>query len=249
MRDRTGRIVAHRGASAVAPENTLAALRAARAAGADWVEVDVSLLGDGTPVLCHDPTLDRCSDRTGPLADLRAADLAGIDAGGWFDPRFAGEPLPRLDAALAEIAALGLAVNLEMKPHGRDPERDADALARALAAGPQLTVLVSSFDHTALAALRRRRPETRLAALWWTPPEDWPDRLAALGADALHMDHRRLAPDHLRAARAAGVDLRVYTCNEPERLAWARTEGLAGVVTDDPARYLADAAWAAWAAG
>ena len=78
-----GRIVAHRGASRVAPENTLAAFREAAAQGARWIEFDVSLLGDGTPVIFHDPTLDRCTDATGPLGTGVATRAAG--AGGGVD--------------------------------------------------------------------------------------------------------------------------------------------------------------------
>ena len=73
-----GRIVAHRGASRIAPENTLSAFRVAAQQGARWLEFDVSLLGDNTPVLHHDATLDRCTDSAGPLDRLTASDLAAI---------------------------------------------------------------------------------------------------------------------------------------------------------------------------
>ena len=121
--DTPGRIVAHRGASRAAPENTLAAIRLASRQGARWLEFDTSLLGDATPVLHHDATLDRCTGATGPLDRLAAADLAGIDAGGWFGAQFAGEPLATLAQALDLFEELGLSANLEMKPHTAAPER------------------------------------------------------------------------------------------------------------------------------
>ncbi|MEM1162207.1 MAG: glycerophosphodiester phosphodiesterase family protein, partial [Pseudomonadota bacterium] len=109
-----GRIIAHRGASQVAPENTLKAFRTADRQGAYWLEFDVSLLGDGTAVIHHDDTLDRCTNATGPLSGIAAADLSDIEAG-------EGEPLPTLSAALDLIKEFGFFANLEMKPHALEP--------------------------------------------------------------------------------------------------------------------------------
>ena len=147
-----GHIVAHRGASRVAPENTLAAFRLAAGQGARWFEFDVSQLGDGTPVLHHDATLDRCTDATGPLDRRIAADLAGIDAGRWFGTQFTGEPLATLEQTLDLIEELDLSANLEMKPHGAAPEPMVRAVASALDRRPwaRARIVVSSFDLGAL---------------------------------------------------------------------------------------------------
>jgi len=248
--DTPGRIVAHRGASRVAPENTLAAFRIAAAQGARWVEFDASLIGDGTAVLHHDGTLDRCTDRSGPLAALSAADLGGIDAGGWFGPEHAGEPLATLDQALALICALGLSANLEMKPHDAAPEAMAAAVATALAPHPwtRRRILVSSFDHAALASLRPLMPDQPLAMLYEDPPEDWPAVLAGLGACSLHISHKHLTDAVLTRAAAEQVHVRVYTINEPARMARFRGAGLTGVITDHPPLFLDDPDWAAWGA-
>ncbi|MEM8761461.1 MAG: glycerophosphodiester phosphodiesterase family protein, partial [Pseudomonadota bacterium] len=150
------RIVAHRGASGTAPENTLAAFRAASALGAEWVEFDVTLLGDGTPVIHHDATLDRTTNRSGPLSALNASDLAEIDAGAHFDARFTGEPLPTLEATLDLLCAEDLCANIELKPHGA-PDSTAQAVIGLLGARPRVPdrVTVSSFDHDALEVVRR----------------------------------------------------------------------------------------------
>ena len=92
-------VQAHRGASAVAPENTVAAFRGTREQGGRWVELDVALLGDGTLVVIHDPTLDRTTSASGPLAAIGAADLHTIDAGSWFDPAFGGEAMLTFEQA------------------------------------------------------------------------------------------------------------------------------------------------------
>ena len=244
-----GRLVAHRGASLAAPENTLAAFAAARGLGIRWVEFDVSLLGDGTAVVHHDATLERCTDTAGPLSAIERADLARIGAGRRFGGAWAGEPIPTLTATLDFLEAAGMSANLEMKPQGADPGPLAETVAGALAERDwtRAQVLVASFSAEALAALAPALPGQPLALLVDAPEPGWPEHVAALGAGALHMNWRRLAPAHLEAAEASGLDLRVYTANEPEALAPLRRPGLTGVITDDPAAFLAVPDWAAWA--
>lgn len=248
--DSPGRVVAHRGASQIAPENTLAAFRAAAAQGADWIEFDVSLLGDGTPVVHHDASFDRCTNRRGRLGDAGIADLAGIEAGVRFGPRFAGEPLPTLEKALDVIEELGLSANLEMKVHGHEAEAVAGAVVEPLAQRrwSARRVLVSSFALPALAHLRELRPEQPVAVLWEALPADWEATVAALAAASVHLDWRRLRADRLEEARARGVEVRVYTINRPERVVALRERGLTGVITDHPPLFLDRPDWAAWAA-
>lgn len=100
-------IIAHRGYSAAAPENTAAALRMGLEAGADALEFDLHTAGDGTPVLIHDETLDRTSDGSGSIFHVDARELEGLDAGSWFHPDFAGEPLATLADALGVAGAAG----------------------------------------------------------------------------------------------------------------------------------------------
>ena len=245
-----GRVVAHRGASRVAPENTLSAFRAAAAQGADWVEFDVSLLGDGTPVVHHDARLGRCTNGRGPLASLGAGDLGGIDAGIRFGAAFAGEPMPTLAAALDLLEELGLGANLEIKAHDREQAAIARAVAAALdrRAGAGGRILVSSFDHDALGILRGLRPGQPIALLWDALPAGWFERVTRLRAAAVHLDWRRLRADRLEAARARGVEVRVYTINRPDRVLALRDRGLTGVITDHPPFFLERPDWAAWAA-
>jgi glycerophosphoryl diester phosphodiesterase len=244
-----GRIIAHRGASKIAPENTLVAFREASGQGVRWFEFDVSLLGDGTPVVHHDGTIDRCTDSTGPLGSMTAADLAGIDAGGWFGDQFAGEPLAILNQALDLIDELKLSANLEMKPHDDAPEPIAQAVAKALVTRPWTRdrILVSSFRIDALKALRQIMPEQPLAALYYDPPADWPEVLAELGASSLHIWHEFLTENILIQAQEHGFHVRVFTINEPPSMEPFRTAGLTSVITDHPPLFLHDPDWAAWA--
>lgn len=244
------RILAHRGASLAAPENTLAAFAAAKAAGAGAVETDISLIGDGTAVIFHDATLDRCTDASGPLSGIAAADLARIDAGGWFAPAFAGARIPTLDEALDHLEAEGMAANLELKPQGADPAPLVAAVAAALAprGWAPARIVLSSFSSAALAGLAEACPRVARAMLWDAPPTGWAAALAELGATGMHVAADHAGPALLRAAAEAGTALRVYTVNEPGLIDAARGPELAGVITDAPGRFLADPAWAAWAA-
>jgi glycerophosphoryl diester phosphodiesterase len=253
MTEDPGRVIAHRGASRIAPENTLAAFRAAAAQGARWIEFDVSPLGDGTPVVFHDCTLDRCTDATGPLAAIGRADLARIHAGARHGPDFASEPLPTLEAVLELLGELELYANLEIKAHRDRPGRRvgdlAGPVAEALARRPWASarIVVSSFDEDELAAFRELASAMPVALLVEEPPTDWQARLTRLRAEALHLGFRHLRQDVLSEARSSGFRVRVYTINEPALMEPFRAHGLTGVITDHPPLFLDDPAWAAWA--
>lgn len=253
MPEDPGRVIAHRGASRVAPENTLAAFRAAHAQGARWIEFDVSLLGDGTPVVFHDGTLDRCTSATGRLTSIGRAELVGIRAGVLFAPDFAGEPLPTLRQVMDLVEELRLHANLELKTHRDDPAhrtgRLAAAVAEDLASRPGMLsrMTMSSFDEDELAAFRAAMPEAPVALLVEEPPADWRARLTRLGAEALHLDFTCLRESLLAEARSFGFRVRVYTINEPSLMEPFRPLGLTGVITDHPPLFLGDEGWAAWA--
>ena len=118
-------VIAHRGFSARAPENTLAALRAAIEARADAFEFDLHPARDGTPVLFHDETLERTSSGYGRVDAHEAAELAALDAGSWFDPAFEGEPVPTLAEALHLLRDRPGRVYAEIKAHrGDDDDTD-----------------------------------------------------------------------------------------------------------------------------
>ena len=237
-----GRIIAHRGASMVCPENTLAAFRAAHAQGTRWVEFDVSLLGDGTAVVHHDATLDRCTNTSGPLARYGAADLSGIDAG-------QGEPLPRLDQVLDLLDDLQMFANLEIKPHDIAAPVLAETVTAALSTRPwaRQRIIVSSFAPHCLQALRGLMPQIPIAVLFADPPEDWTDTVQTLNAAAMHLNFRNLRQDILDQARQYSIDVRVFTINEPDLMVPYRDTGLTGVITDHPPLFLQQEEWAGWA--
>jgi glycerophosphoryl diester phosphodiesterase len=234
------RVIGHRGCAAHAPENTLAGLREAAARGVTWVEIDVCLLGDGTPVIIHDATVDRTTNGRGALADLDWARVAQLDAGSWFSAKFAGERVPRLDQALAEVGALGVGLNLELKTHAKEGARLVGAAVPMLqAAGlPHAKLLVSSFDHTALAAFRAAAPDRAIAVLYRDIPLRWQLTASALKAVAINASYRHATEAAVRSVKAAGLDVYLYTPRVPGEVAPMWAWGVDGVFADDPTPFL-----------
>lgn len=237
------RVVAHRGASAAAPENTCAAMRRAAAMGARWAECDVRLTADETPVVLHDATLERTTNGRGRLADTRADDIATLDAGAWFAPEAVGEPVPTLAALLAVAASLGLGLNVEIKA-----DSDPAAAATAAAAAPLLRaatvpLVVSSFRPAALAALRRGAPELAVGLLCRATIDAAVIAEArALEAVSLHADQRGFTAAAVAQVVDAGLWPAAYTVNTPERAETLWRLGVRTVITDHPDTLLARAA-------
>lgn len=234
-------VQAHRGASAIAPENTIAAFRAAAEQGARWVELDVALLADDTLVVIHDDTIDRTTSGTGSLGALRRDDLAALDAGTWFDARFSGERLPTLAEAIDALGELGMSANVEIKQH--EHHKSLDQLVHAVQAdiarrGANTEIMISSFDPEALKAMHALEPDLEMAMLWVVPPEDWADQLKAIPATTIHMHYKALSIGLLEQTREKGIKVRAWTCNNPIELISFWGAGLTGVITDDPGLFL-----------
>lgn len=229
------RVIGHRGAAAEAPENTLAGLRQAHASGARFVEFDVKLTRDRVPILCHDERLERTSDGTGLVRDRTLDDLQRLDAGSWFDRRFAGERIPTLDQALDLCLDLGLGLNLEIKPcPGRERETAEIALdhlrRRWPASAP--TPLVSSFAEASLDAARALAPDLPRGFLATRLPRDWPARVRDLGCTTVNLGWQRLTRPEIDAVRGAGFQVLVYTVNDVLRARRLMDWGVAAVITD-----------------
>lgn len=196
------RLTGLRGASAVAPENTLAAVRRAVADGAGSVWVDVRVTADQVPVLLRDATLDRTTDCQGDVAAASAAVVTACDAGAAFDARFAGERVPRLADVPAVLGPAGLIVHLAHTDPGGDI-----AVAAALAAVPGTDVTVVAARPEALAAVAQARPGIPTWLLVSAGP-DWPSARAA-GAAGVAMPGNATANADIAAAKAAGLAVAV----------------------------------------
>ncbi len=231
------RVIGHRGAAALAPENTLAGVDAAAALGARMVEVDVKLTADGVPILMHDDDLDRTTDGRGAVRATPLAVIRRLDAGRWFGPAFAGERVPTLAEALVMARQLDLALNLEIKPcAGRERETALVALAEARRLWPadRPPPLVSSFELESLLAAREAAPDWPRGYLIWERPADWSAIADAVGAATIAVNHAFETPDGIAACRATGRPVLAYTVNDPARARALFALGVAAVFSDRP---------------
>lgn len=212
-------IIAHRGYSARAPENTLAAVRAGLMAGADAVEWDVRVAACGTPVLIHDATLDRTTDGEGPVVHRTFDELRDLDAGSWFHREFAGEPIPTLAEALEEIRPFGASVYVEVKGcRGLEDLEAMTRVVRSLEMVERTTFISLDFriaDHLATVD-----PGVGIGYVVAKHQQfqDAVGRARRLqGRGLVDLDHRLVLEDpHLvPRARAQEVDMAVWTVDLP----------------------------------
>jgi glycerophosphoryl diester phosphodiesterase len=225
-------VIAHRGASAYAPENTMAAFELAHRQRADMIELDVLPTADGRLAVFHDDTTERWDGRPRPVADCTFAELQRLDIG--------GERVPALEDALGFAAETGIALNVELKVAGM-AERCA-ALLREFGVVEQ--VIVSSFVPLALQELRAVAPQVRLGYLMGTDTyrpdvrarELWPFfALRSVGAAAWHPYHDLPALDRvIPVVRRAGYQVHVWTVDDPARMQQLARAGASGIITNRP---------------
>lgn len=235
------RLLAHRGGGKLAPENTLAALRYGWERGYRATEFDVMLAGDGVPVLMHDAQLGRTLAGHGRISDFTAAQLQGMDAGSWFGPDYAGEPVPLYEDAYRFCIAHGIWMNVEIKPVPGTEAQTGEVVARIsrqliaehrAAVGERAVPLLSSFSIDALLAARAVAPDIPRALLVKSVPNDWQRLLDKTASSALHVKERRLDAAQARAVKEAGYGLFCYTVNDPGRAQELFSWGVDAFCTD-----------------
>lgn len=230
-------VIGHRGAAALAPENTLISLVRAKQEGATWVEFDVKLSRFGGAVLFHDPTLERTTDGTGNVKDHSLSELRELDAGQWFDPAFTGERIPTFLEAMVILAREGLGANVEIKPdEGRERET-ASSVARLIGSDWPRDVplpVISSFSEEAIDVAHQEASEVPRAMLFWKLPNNWRDVVARYQCSAIHMSDRHLTPTLIQDAAEIGLPVRIYTINDPSRANELRAMGAQSIFTDRP---------------
>lgn len=224
------RIVGHRGACLLAPENTLASLEVAISMGIEVVEFDIHTSRDGVLYVHHDDTLDRTTNGSGAIADKASAELDQLDAGSWFGAEFAGEPLPRLDRFL-DACKGRIATYAEIK--AADPARVRDMLA---ARGLLEDAWSFSFDETIRAEMRLRVPDLRRMVL--LAHVGSVERAIAAEAHILEFHEDNLSPELVAAAKAAGLVTQMfYGGNEPAVFELAVRCGVEQMNIDDIALF------------
>ena len=230
--------IAHRGANAYAPGNTLAAFRLALEMGADGFELDVMLSADGHLVVIHDDTVDRTTDGSGPVQQKTLAELKALDAGARFDARFAGERIPTLQEVFDLVAGNRAFVNVEIKTdslRGDGLEEKLAALIRRYGLGERL--LISSFNPFALWRIRRLAPSLLVAVLYAENLRVYlRDRWFAFLSrpDALNPSFRMATQEHVRWVKSRGYRLYVWTVDEESEMRRLIALGVDGIITNKP---------------
>lgn len=248
-------IIAHRGASADAPENTMAAFRLAIDQGAEGVEFDVRLSRDGFPVVIHDATLKRTGGLDEAVATLTASELGQVDVGSWFDRKYSsmagaghkGETVPRLSSVLEFLSGSDGAIYIELKCGIADSTALAAAVCKLLKGSPMLPrIIIKSFALSVIGSVRHHLPEAQTAALFAPKIMDFLRRkiyIVALahdiGADQISL-HRALATRSVASqAAAAGMPITVWTADDPKWIAKCRDLGIGALITNSPGTMLA----------
>ncbi|AZV32031.1 glycerophosphoryl diester phosphodiesterase [Cobetia sp. ICG0124] len=200
------------------------------------MELDVQLLKDGTPVIWHDASVNRCSDGRGRLRNLDLAAARALDVGSWFSARFAGERMATLEEALALIASLGMGLNLELK---LSPGHDTRALVEkvvplAVEALPVGRLILSSFDPQALRMSRERDGKVLIGLLYDAIPDDWEALAEDVKAVTVHADWRALTRVAASRVTATQRKLLCYTPNDAAAFSPRWAWGVSAVISDDP---------------
>ena len=251
------RVLAHRGGGALAPENTIAAIRVGLERGFRAVEFDAMLAVDDVPVLMHDPRLERTALLVGAVSERSAAELEGIDVGGWHSAPFIGEMVPTLQRTLRFCRDHDIWPNVEIKPAPGFEAATGAAVARVTAqvfaelvrpggdradqVDPRVPLL-SSFAPAALIAAREVGPSLPRGWLVDRVPPNWRANIAHLGCVSLHTNHRHLTDLSAREIKRAGTWLFCYTVNSPQRARTIFSWGVDAFCTDAIDRIPADLA-------
>lgn len=229
------KVIAHRGASAHAPENTLAAITLANTVGAKCVELDASISSDNVPFVHHDNSLERCTNGSGKLCEHDAASLDTLVADGG-NSRYSGEPLPRLSAAITLLSNLQMGLNLEIKPAPGLDEPTALAVCDAIrdAWPSDLPLVLSSFSKESLAVARDALPGAARALIVGAVPSDWRHQTQLLQCRNLHTAAGHMDEKQAKEIIESGLGLYCYTVNEVEEAKKLLAMGVHGVFSDYP---------------
>lgn len=230
-------VIAHRGASGYAPENTLAAFRRAVALGATFIETDLQLSRDARFVAVHDPTVDRTTNGKGKVHDLTLADLRSLDAGSWFGSEFSGERIPTLEDILDFSKKHDVVFYLELKP-GASWGGEHALIGALRESGEIPRTVVISFNAPILHKLRQIEP-TLMTGLLYDGQFDRPvDQAVEVGARQLAVRGDLVTPALLVASRKKDLQVVCWTVNHTAHMRMLVDAGVDGIMSDYPDRLM-----------
>ncbi len=226
----TVEIIAHRGASKAAPENTMAAIRKAIEDQTDWVEIDVQETVDGEVIVFHDSDFMKLAGRDLKVWDATMAELKDIDIGSWFAPEFKNERVPTLDEVLAECKGKA-GVTIELKYYGHDQQLEQRVVDIVEARDMASEIVVMSLKVDAVQKMKSMRPNWRAGLLMSVAAGD----LKNVGADFLAVNAGFVNRRFVASAHDRGQDVYVWTVNDAPTMSTMVGRGVDGLITDKPA--------------
>ena len=224
------KIIAHRGSSKAAPENTLAAVKCAIADGADWVEIDVQETADGAVVVFHDSDFMKLAGVDRKIWDVTLADLQGIDIGSRFAPEFQGERVPTLAAVLDECRGK-VGVVIELKYYGHTQQLENRVAELVESHGMVRDVVIMSLKIDAVRKMKSLRPQWTIGLLMSVAAGDLQDS----GADFLAVNAKFANRRFVSSSHRKGRDVFVWTINDAPTMSTMIGRGVDGLITDKPA--------------
>ena len=231
-------VIAHRGASGNAPENTLAAFRKAIALGASFIETDLQLSRDARFVAIHDATVNRTTNGQGAVHDMALADLRKLDAGSWFGSEFAGERIPTLEEILEFSKKNDVVFYLEIKPGGSWGGEHA-LIGSLRESGEIPRAVVISFDPSIVLSLRKIEPTLMTGLLYDGQIENPLDKAVAVGARQLVVRGDLVTPALISEAKKKDLQVVCWTVNHPAHMRLLAAAGVDGIMSDYPDRLVA----------
>lgn len=235
------KIVAHRGWSGLAPENTLAAIQLAVAhPQIEMIEIDVQLSRDGIPVVIHDYTLDRTTDGAGLVSEHTLEELKRLDAGSWFHPEFAQERIPTLEEVL-EMNNNRKLLNIELKRAGDlSPQLEQRVVHLLRQYTSENRVIMTSFNHEAIRQVSQLAPEIPRGLIIYGMPVLVEEQLAATRATLLSMCYPYLTRPFVQSLLDKGIQFMCWTVDDPEHMRLvAQLDERVSICTNHPDRWYA----------
>jgi glycerophosphoryl diester phosphodiesterase len=230
-------VIAHRGFSGAAPENTIAAFKKAIDLGVDMIELDIHLSKDGQIVVIHDDTLNRTTNGKGKVTSYTLNELKRLDAGSWFGSQFSGEKIPTLKEVL-ELTRGKMLLTIELKKGDMGPYTMTDLADRSLQevekAGMLNQVIFASFDPSAIDRIRGKNPKIPVALIYnqsWTFPQEV---TGGRPVSILSCSGKVLTQTNISNAHQRGMKVMAWTLNTEEHMQRFLNMGVDGIITDYP---------------
>jgi glycerophosphoryl diester phosphodiesterase len=235
-------VIAHRGASAYVPENTILAFSKAAQLGIKWIEFDVMLAADGQAIIFHDEFLDRTTNGHGKLIQYPYDYLFSLDAGRWFDPIFSGERIPSLKTSIEFLCENKMSANIEIKALPGQYESVVKSILNHIYDHTLLSegrILFSSFSLEILQILRKYSPHCLIGLLLdeWVPY--WQTLCASLNCVSIHVNHLLLTPALVHEIKKLNKMILSYTVNDVARAQELYSWGVDAIFSDIPDKIIA----------